>query len=232
MKTWRWHGSVTAISGALRQAGIVDRHVAPAEQRLALLGDDVLDDLLHLGAQRRVLRHEDEADRVVAGLRQGEAEPLRLLGEEGVRDLHQDAGAVAHQRVGADGAAMLEVLEDPQPVLDDPVRLLVLQVDDEADAAGVALVRRVVEARGGRSGGTAAAFGRRRTFAPPVRNAPLLPRRLHGSPVFALQTQLAVVGRSDPPTLPPRSLPGNRSADSPGFNLDLARCPLRSPIGQ
>ncbi len=44
---------------------------------------------------------------------------LCLAGEEGVRDLHQDAGAVAGARVGADGAAMLEVAQDAQRVGDD-----------------------------------------------------------------------------------------------------------------
>ena len=46
-----------------------------------------------------------------------------FLLEELVRDLDQDAGAVAGQRVGADGAAVLEVLEDAERVLDDLVRL-------------------------------------------------------------------------------------------------------------
>ena len=42
-----------------------------------------------------------------------------LLGQELVRDLDQDAGAVAGDRIGADGAAVLEVLEDVERVLDD-----------------------------------------------------------------------------------------------------------------
>ena len=61
---------------------------------------------------------------------------------EVVGNLDQDAGAVAHQRVGADGAAMVEVLEDLQALLDDRVRLAARDVGDEADAAGVVLVRR------------------------------------------------------------------------------------------
>ena len=71
MNTWRWNGSVTAISGAVRQLGVVDRHVAPAEQHLALVGDDLGDDLLHVGALAGVLRHEDVADRVVRRARAG-----------------------------------------------------------------------------------------------------------------------------------------------------------------
>ena len=57
-----------------------------------------------------------------------------------MRDLHQDAGAVADQRIGADGAAMLEVLEDRRRVLDDLRATCALQVGDEADAAGIAFV--------------------------------------------------------------------------------------------
>jgi hypothetical protein len=147
--------------GGVRQLGIVDRHVAPAEQHLALVGDALGDELFHVGAQRGVLRHEDVADRIFARGGQGEAQPLCLADEELVRDLHQHAGAVAHLRVGADGATMGEVVEDPEPVLDDAVRLPVVQVYDEADAAGIALVQRIVEALRCRSGGERSRFGRR-----------------------------------------------------------------------
>ena len=63
-----------------------------------------------------------------------------------MRDLDQDAGAVAGERVGADGTAVLEVGEDLERVGDDLVRLAALEVGDEADAAGVVLMRRVIEA--------------------------------------------------------------------------------------
>ena len=78
----------------------------------------------------------------------GSVDALRghLGAVELVGDLDQDAGAVAHQLVGADGAAMVEVLEDLQALLDDAVRLAALDVGDEADAAGVVLVGRAVQA--------------------------------------------------------------------------------------
>ena len=54
-----------------------------------------------------IARHEHVADGVVAGLGQLDVERLRMTRlQEFVRDLHQDAGAVAGQRVGARGAAM------------------------------------------------------------------------------------------------------------------------------
>ena len=57
------------------------------------------------------------------GFGKRKAEPVRLLGEELVRDLQQDAGAVAGARIGADRAAMLEIAEDRERVLDQLVRL-------------------------------------------------------------------------------------------------------------
>ena len=81
-----------------------------------------------------------------AGRGQGDALLGHLLDEEGVRNLHQHAGAVAHQRVGAHGAAMLEVFEDGEAALDDRVLRAVLEVDDEADATGIMLALGVVQA--------------------------------------------------------------------------------------
>ena len=92
------------------------------------------------------LRQEDHADAVLAGRRQLDALRRHLGAVELVGDLDQDAGAVAHQLVGADRAAVVEVLEDLQALLDDGVGLVALDVGDEADAAGVVFVGRVVQA--------------------------------------------------------------------------------------
>ena len=54
-------------------------------------------------------------------------------------------GAVTCERVGADGAAMLEIAQHGERVGDDAVRLLALEVGDEADAAGIAFIRGVEE---------------------------------------------------------------------------------------
>ena len=133
------------------ERGIVGRHVAPAEQHqplvLDLVGDDALDDF----APRRFLRHEQRADGVVARLRQRKADLGGLAREEGVRDLHQDAGAVAGARIGADRAAVFEVAQDVQRVGDDLMRLLALDVGDEADAAGILFQRGIVESLGRRT---------------------------------------------------------------------------------
>jgi len=60
---------------------------------------------------------------------------------------------------------MGEVFEDEQAVADDLVRLLALHMGDEADAAGIVLVARIVEAlllrQAGRKGGRFRGRGRR-----------------------------------------------------------------------
>ena len=68
--------------GRLGEAGIVDRHLAPADEPLAFLGDHLLDDRLHLLPHRRVLGQEELPRGVVAGLRQADAELCGLGGEE------------------------------------------------------------------------------------------------------------------------------------------------------
>lgn len=65
-----------------------------------------------------------------------------------VGNLDQDAGAVAHQLVGAHGAAVIQVFQDLQALLDDGVALAALDMGHEADATGVVLVVRVIQALG------------------------------------------------------------------------------------
>ena len=141
-----------------RRAGLtqVDRDVAPAEQLLPLRGDRVLDELLDPSPPLGVVREEARADPVGAGPRQ----PLADLGaEERIRDLEEDAGAVARVGVGSLRAAVLEVRQRPQRPLHRLVARDAVQPRDEGDAAGVVLEGRVVEARCGRlltwSGGRA-----------------------------------------------------------------------------
>ena len=143
----------------LAERRIVGRHVAPAEELHAFGGDLLGVDLPDFLPPVFLRRHEQHADGVCAGSRQREAELRRLPGEERVGNLHQDAGAVAGARVGADRAAMLEIDEDRERILDDLVGLAPLDVGDEADAAGILVERGIVEAarlRHARIGGVAA----------------------------------------------------------------------------
>ena len=135
---------------AFAKRGIVDRHVAPAEHVQALGRDDLLDDFAHLLARRGLARHEELADRVMAWRRQVEAELGAFGGEERVRDLGQHAAAVAERRIRAHRAAMVEVDQNLQALFEDVVRLAVLHVGHEADAAGIVLLGGIVERLGRR----------------------------------------------------------------------------------
>ena len=70
-----------------------------------------------------------------------------------MRNLNEDTGAVARQRIGADGTAMLKVYENLQSVFDDLMRFGTLQVGNEADTAGIFLKRRVVQSLAHRPAG-------------------------------------------------------------------------------
>ena len=133
------------LAHGFAEIGGIDGNLAPAEQRqrfgLERLGRDRLGAL----ARRLVGGHEELADAVLAGLGQVEAELGAFLREERVRDLRENAAAVAELGIGADRAAVIEVHENAQAHLHDLMRLAILHVRDEADAAGVMLLGGIVE---------------------------------------------------------------------------------------
>ena len=114
----------------------VDRHVAPADDRLALVLDDRREQLLELVPALGVVGEEAHRDAVAPG----RGQLLRDDGaEERVGDLHQDAGTVARARIGAGGAAMLEVGERFERPPHGLVQRLRVESRDERDAARVVL---------------------------------------------------------------------------------------------
>src|SRR5262249_769033 len=134
------------LAGRLAERRVVRRHVAPAEERLPLVADDLVHHALDGLPLARVGGQKDGADAVAAGRRQRDAEALALLLDEGVRDLEEDARAVAGVLLAAAGAAVLQVDEDLHGLADEVARFAPLEVHDEADAAGVVFVLRVVQA--------------------------------------------------------------------------------------
>ena len=80
---------------------------------------------------------EEMANGVVPTLRQLDAESGAFLAQELIGNLDENAGAIAGDRIGADRAAMLEILQDGQCIADQLIGLPRFQVGDEADPAGV-----------------------------------------------------------------------------------------------
>ena len=121
----------------------VDRHVAPADHTKALGEHDalhLLGSLLGVVGRRR---QEADAGGVPARRRQLVA---HHVAQEAVRYLDEDARTVAGEGVGPQRAAMLQVAQGLDPERHNLVRSRAADVAHEADAAGVVLVLRVVQA--------------------------------------------------------------------------------------
>src|SRR5262249_53820392 len=78
--------------------------------------------------------------------------------EEILRDLHMNAGAVARLAVGIDGAAVPHGLQRGNAGLDDLPPRPAVDGRDQANAAGIMLLRRVVESVRGEMRGIAPPF--------------------------------------------------------------------------
>ena len=124
---------------------VVGGDVAPAEEGDGLLRGGPLEELLAAPAGGGVPGQEHEPRAVAAGAGQRDAGAARLLGQEGVRHLHQDAGAVAGVLLAAAGSAVLEVQQHLDRLVHDRVRPAAVRVHHEADPARVVLEARVVE---------------------------------------------------------------------------------------
>ena len=133
------------VAGALAETAVVGGDRAPAEKFQAVLGDDLLGQPLAAVAVMVVPRQVEHRHRVVPGRRQAGQILAALAAEEVVGDLQQDAGAVATIRIAADRTAVLEVAQHLEGLLHQLMAAHPLEVDDEADPAGIMLVGGVVE---------------------------------------------------------------------------------------
>src|SRR3954466_12395138 len=156
-KNWRISGSTAAALGPgtswstgtsrqPRQSSPSSRATGSMSAPRSCAGD-ALDERAQL-RRASVVREERDTHRIFTMRRQLEA---RLRPEEVVGDLEQDARAVARVDLRAARAAVLEVVEHPQRLLQRGVRALVREIGDRSDATGVVFKPWVVEARGPRS---------------------------------------------------------------------------------
>jgi len=123
----------------------VHRHVAPPQNHLPLGAHGALEFLLAGQPRGMLARQEDHADSVFALGRQHHALAGELFPEIRIRDLNQDAGAIAAQRVRTDRPPVIEVMQDQQRLLDQRMARLALDVRHETHPAGVVLGRRAIK---------------------------------------------------------------------------------------
>src|SRR5262249_7983475 len=155
-----------------------------------------------------------------------ELEPLAVAcaSQESVRHLNQDTGAIPGVGFAAAGAAVFEVEQDLDGLLDDGMRFAPREVNDEADAAGIVLVLRVVQTLGER--GCVSAPSIHRVSAPSIHRVSAPNGRMsHGT---------AVLGRREFPLRRrgaplPREPPGEPGAA--GTASATAAAPLPSAPG-
>src|SRR5204863_5044470 len=112
----------------------------------AFFGDNGCKNLFALGAMGAVLWQEHHSDAVFAWWWQSDAGLLCDQFQEGVRGLNEDAGPIAGIGLATAGAAMVQIRENLQSLLDDRVRLRPFDVDNKTDAARFVLELRVIEA--------------------------------------------------------------------------------------
>ncbi len=132
------------LLGTQREAAVVGGHVAPPQQQLSFGVDRALDFLFARHPRRGLPRQEYHRHTVLPDGRQCNAEFSTRSPKKQVRELDQDAGAVALKRVCARRAAVGQVFEDAQSVLDDRMVLAALDMGNEAQSACVVFARRVI----------------------------------------------------------------------------------------
>ena len=112
------------------------RHITPSEDLQPLLGRDGGDGRLDAGTLIAITGQEGDSRGIGASGWQLEVHDLT---QEGIRDLGEDAGSVAHHRVGPGRTAVLKVAQGCHCVVDDVVPCTAAHGRDKRDPACVVL---------------------------------------------------------------------------------------------
>lgn len=86
----------------------IDRHIAPAQNPLPLLFDGFIDNAFAGVARSRIAWQENLADAVTAPPRHIKPKLKTLALVKSMRQLHQNAGAIAGLWIGAAGSTMTQ----------------------------------------------------------------------------------------------------------------------------
>ena len=128
-----------AGAGCLAQVVRVDRHLAPKEQRHASLGAALLKHAAGILYALLVLREEQHGHAIVALCRQNLATLLSLFTEKVMRNLEQDASAVASVLLESCAAAVLQVDQNGQRIVQNLVMALTVDIGKRADATCIVI---------------------------------------------------------------------------------------------
>src|SRR4029453_9811499 len=109
---------------------------APAKGRLSLRPHRALKFLLASEARGMLARQENHSDAVFAWRREGDALPAKVIAIKRVRNLYQDAGTVAAQRISTDRAPVIQVVQDQERLLHQRVARPALDVCTETNPTG------------------------------------------------------------------------------------------------
>ena len=141
----RYRAAVEGLGDFLSEAGLNRARVHVEVEWLAYLTSHSL-----LGSAPLSAEDLAELREWAAGFGQADSEMCRLTTEELVGHLDEDPGAVARVGLAAGSAPVMEVFVRLEAVLDQLVRAVTLEVDHEANATGVVLPLRSIEALCGR----------------------------------------------------------------------------------
>src|SRR5262245_61143792 len=100
-----------------------------------------------------MVREKEHPDTVFARIRQPKAEPLTSVFEENMRHLKQDSRAVTGIFFTTACTTVIEILQNRQRLIDDFMRLLTFDIDDESDATSIVLKPGIIKALFGRQVG-------------------------------------------------------------------------------
>src|SRR6266849_7162997 len=130
--------------------GTEARRIPPAEYRQSLLAHEALQNSFALQPLMFLHRQERHAYAISAGQRQFEAQFAALPHKELMRDLEENAGAIARLGIASAGPAVRQVEQHLDYLAYDFVTLVAANIGYKPDPAGIVLLRRMVEALGGR----------------------------------------------------------------------------------
>jgi hypothetical protein len=113
---------------------------------LPFSGYDVLKLFFQLSRQRFILRQKNDTHAIVTFSRELPALFFGHFGNKPSRHLHEDASTIAGIRLRPTGSPVIQINQHLEAIFHDLMRFFALHVRDEADATGVVLKLRIIEA--------------------------------------------------------------------------------------